>query len=158
MNKQEMFQAIVEKDRDAGEEWPATTKMLASWALRNKLCDAPRKQVIDLLAEDFATAMREEFFTDPQGRRVRQKHAIREIRELPDGSHEQLMFWVDMDDATPEQMQVAFQQRRFQILGDCRHLKTDVDSFNDNNKYGAHIQMVFDFNEDLAELDQPVEA
>lgn len=155
--KAEFYQEIVSMYRDAGEEWPASTKMLAAWAYRRKLCEPPRRNVIDMIASDFADAMREEFTTDPQGRRVRTKHAVRELRELPDGTHEQLVFWVDINDATPQQMQLAFQQRRMQVLGDCRHLKTDVDSYNDNNRNGARIQMVFDFTDDLAELEQSAE-
>jgi hypothetical protein len=34
-------------------------------------------------------------------------------------------------------MEIAFQQRRQQILGDCRQLKTDVDSYNDNYNSGS---------------------
>ena len=101
--------------------------------------------------------MREEYFTDIQGRRVRKKHAIREIQDIGDGKHKQLTFWVDIEDAEPKEMQAAFQQRRMQVLGDCRQLKTDVDSYNDNNKYNDSIQMYFDFTEDLIELEQPVE-
>ncbi len=50
-------------------------------------------------------------------------------------------------------MEVAFQQRRQQIVGDCRQLKTDVDSYNENANSEQPIQMVFDFTDDLAELD-----
>jgi hypothetical protein len=32
-----------------------------------------------------------------------------------------------------------------------------MDSYNDNNKYGAHIEMSFNFDEDLKELQQPPE-
>jgi hypothetical protein len=48
-------------------------------------------------------------------------------------------------------MAIAFQQRRQQILGDCRQLKTDLDSYNDNYNTAAPLQMVFDFRDDLAE-------
>jgi hypothetical protein len=48
-------------------------------------------------------------------------------------------------------MEIAFQQRRQQILGDCRQLKTDVDSYNDNYNDAEPLQMVFDFTDDLAE-------
>jgi len=155
--KVEQVRRIIREYRDAGEEWPPTSKMIASWAIRTNRWDMPRRNMIDLAARDIATAMREEYATDPQGRRVRKKHAIRELRGLPDGTHEQLMFWVDIEDADPEQMEKAFQLRRMQVLGDCKHLKTDVDSWNDNNKYGVHIQMEFDFSEDLAEMEQPAE-
>ncbi len=50
-------------------------------------------------------------------------------------------------------MQTAFQQRRQQIVGDCRQLKTDVDSYNENANPDTSIQMVFDFRQDLTELE-----
>ncbi len=54
-------------------------------------------------------------------------------------------------------MEIAFQQRRQQIVGDCRQLKTDADSFNDNSNPGSPIQMIFDFTDDLAELEAMVD-
>jgi len=62
-----------------------------------------------------------------------------------------------MRSAPREHMEVAFQQRRNQIVGDCRQLKRDVDSYNENNHDGTWIQMVFDFRQDLAELEQPTD-
>ena len=50
-------------------------------------------------------------------------------------------------------MAIAFQQRRQQIVGDCRQLKADTDSYNENNNTGKPIQMVIDFTDDLAELE-----
>ena len=50
-------------------------------------------------------------------------------------------------------MQIAFQQRRQQIVGDCRQLKTDVDSFNDNRSKDKPIPMIFNFTYDLMELE-----
>ncbi|MCW2313608.1 hypothetical protein [Rhodoferax antarcticus] len=49
-------------------------------------------------------------------------------------------------------MSLAFQQRRHQIVGDCRQLKMDVDSYNDNRLPVQPIQMIFDFTFDLEEL------
>jgi hypothetical protein len=51
-------------------------------------------------------------------------------------------------------MELAFAQRRQQILGDCHQLKMDVDSYNDGHADETPIQMVFDFTNDLAELEQ----
>jgi hypothetical protein len=50
-------------------------------------------------------------------------------------------------------MGIAFQQRRQQIVGDCRQLKSDVDSYNENRNPSSPIQMVFDFTLDLVELE-----
>ena len=44
-----------------------------------------------------------------------------------------------------------------QIVGNCKQLKTDADSFNDNHPSGRKIQLIFDFEADLAEMDQPTE-
>jgi len=50
-------------------------------------------------------------------------------------------------------MEVAFQQRRNQIVADCLQLKKDVDSYNENRQPVSPIQMIFDFTEDLTELE-----
>ncbi len=50
-------------------------------------------------------------------------------------------------------MIIASQQRRQQIVGDCRQLKTDVNSFNENNNTGDPIKMVFDFTYDVEEAE-----
>jgi hypothetical protein len=58
-----------------------------------------------------------------------------------------------MRTAPREHMEVAFQQRRQQIVGDCRQLKWDVDSYNQNHNAGEELQMVFDFTLDLEEIE-----
>lgn len=50
-------------------------------------------------------------------------------------------------------MEIAFQQRRQQIVGDCLQLKTDVDSFNENGKPDQPIQMILDFTRDVEEIE-----
>ncbi|OHB59297.1 MAG: hypothetical protein A2167_05710 [Planctomycetes bacterium RBG_13_46_10] len=150
------LQEFVLKYRESKQLWPATSKDIAAWAIRNNMWEAPQVSKIDILAKRISDAMRQEYFTDPQGRRIRKFHALRDIKILPDGTHKQLTFWIDLD-ADFIEVKTAFQQRRMGILGDCRQLKTDVDSYNDNNKYNLTIQMVFDFTEDLIELEQPQE-
>jgi len=70
-----------------------------------------------------------------------------------DRAGEQMPLWADIRSASREHMQVAFQQRRQQIVGDCRQLKADVDSHNENHNSGQAIQMVLDFTEDIEELE-----
>jgi hypothetical protein len=48
-------------------------------------------------------------------------------------------------------MQVALQQRRQQIVGDCYQLKMDTDSYNENRNPGPPIQLDLDFRDDVAE-------
>ena len=101
--------------------------------------------------------MREEKHMDRQGRTVRTMHAARCAQMNDDGSKTQLVLWDDIRLAGREHMEVAFQQRRTRLLSGCKQLKTDVDSFNENNVLYEPIQMVFDFTKDLEELEQPGE-
>lgn len=144
----EQLHRIVGEYMDSGEPWPATSRQIAAWGLERELWAPQRSGLIDQLADQLARAMREEYINDPQGRTVRAKHATR-IKQ--DG--EQLTFWADIRSADPGHMQIAFQQRRQQIVGDCRQLKTDVDSYNDNANPGTPIQLVLDFTADVAELE-----
>lgn len=147
------LQAIANRYRESGETWPATAKQIAAWAIRNRLWLPQPDSMLAELAEDLARAMREEYITDEQGRSVRRKHAARTVR---DGK--QLVLWADIQTATREHMEIAFQQRRQQIVGDCRQLKVDADSYNDNANPGRPINLVFDFRNDLEELEAVAES
>ena len=146
--KTEALQGIVVQYRETGQEWPATAKMIAGWALTNGLYQPSRKSVMDLLARDLSRAMREEYITDPQGRQVRRLHPRRVLGEMQQPTFE----WDDITTAPPDHMHMSFQQRRQMILGDCSQLKTDVDSYNENYNSGAPIPMSYDFSEDLEEM------
>jgi len=142
----EQLQRIVKQYITAGEEWPATSHQMAKYAIANHLWEAQRATVVDICAEQLARAMREEYIRDPQGRVVRAKHAARVAGE-------QTVLWDDIRTASRGHMVVALQQRRQQVVGDCRQLKLDTDSYNENNNPGKPIQMVFNFTDDLAELE-----
>jgi len=105
--------------------------------------------------------MREEYYTDPQGRRVRTKHAARmteeELRGEEDAAKRQSMLWADIRTADPDHIERALQQRRRQIVGNCKQLKTDLDSFHDNHPSGKKIQITFNFEDELSEMEQPIE-
>jgi hypothetical protein len=92
--------------------------------------------------------MSEEYITDAQGRRVRAKHVVRTQQ-----GGKQLYLWNDIRTADHAHMEVAFKQRRNQIVADCLQLKNDVDSYNENRQPASPIQMIFDFTDDLTELE-----
>ena len=50
-------------------------------------------------------------------------------------------------------MHMSFQQHRRKIVGECRQLKTDLDSYNDAHSNDEPMQISFDFNMDLAEIE-----
>lgn len=138
------MQIIVTKYIAAHEEWPATTRQIAAWAIREKMWASHPSSLVNQCAEALAEAMREEYIIDPQGRTVRAKHAAR---------IDQAVLWGDIRTAPRGHMEVAFKQRRHQIVGDCRQLKADVDSFNENREPGEPIQLSLDFTRDVAELE-----
>ena len=140
------MQKIVAEYRLAGGSWPAQSKDIAAWAIRTGRWELPDSAAIRQCSEDISRAMREEYFTDPKGRRVRLKHPV----SLKRGA-EQLVLWDDIRTAPRQHMLMAFQQRRQQIFGDCRQLKKDVDSYNDRNADQPCIQIVFNFIRDLEE-------
>ena len=151
------MQKLVHKYKDSGNKWPAPAKEIAAWAMHNGLYEPKPHDVLRDCAESIAEAMRLEHFEDPQGRSVRKWHALRLTKEQLIEGQEQTVLWLDIESDPPEYMKRSFQQRRGQILGDCKQLKTDIDSYNDNYNKGESIQLLFDFEEDLAEMEQPAE-
>lgn len=142
------LQDIVAAYREAGQRWPPSKRDIANWGFREKLWQPREADVIDLFADQLARAMREEYYTDPQGRTVRAKHVARVER---DGKT--LPLWDDIRTAERPHMESAFQQRRLGIVGDCKQLKTDVDSYNENRNPGPAIQLNLNFNRDVEEAE-----
>jgi hypothetical protein len=133
---------------EKGDGVPFTRSDVARWALATARIQRPAGYAENLvarqLAKEFGEAMREDYATDRQGRTVRAFHAARVGGQTR---------WNSREKASREFLETSFMQRREQVVGDCRHLKTDVDSCNENLFPDRPIQMVFDFSTDLAELE-----
>ncbi len=131
MSLLEQNQRIVDQYRESGQPWPATSTDIARWAIDKHLWQIHPGAVVRQCADQIANAMREEFYTDPQGRRVRLLHAA----PYPKNGRQYLL-WDDMRTASREHMHAAFQNRRQQVVRDCYHLKLDADSYNQNYNKG----------------------
>jgi len=149
MSLTEQFQRLA--SRYISEHGRASPAEIAAWLVHNNRWRPEPSDMVRQCARLLARAMRQEYIIDPQGRKVRAKHAVTEH-----DSGSQTAFWDDIRTASREHMHIAFQQRREQIVGDCRQLKTDVDSYNDNQNAGSSLQMIFDFTDDLVELEAGV--
>ena len=123
-----------------------TTRELAAWAIRTGRWEAPPDVIIHACQEDYAKALREQYIEDEHGRPVRAKHSAR-IKK----GNEQRYLWADIRRVRRQHMEIAFQQRRQQIVGDCRQLKRDADYYNSLHSGALSIQLVFDFTEDVEE-------
>jgi len=148
----EQMQKLVDEYRASGEQWPATRRDMARWMLRNKKWDRCEESLVEMCARDIARALREEYYTDPQGRRVRTKHAAK--FPAPDTEDGQKTLWDDIRTAHRPFMERAFKGRRSQIVGDCVQLNTDVKSYNDNKANDNPILMLWDFTDDVLESEQ----
>ena len=143
------MQRIVDEYRLEGLQWPTSARVIADWAIRTGRWELPAAAIRRRCADDLASAMREEYMTDRRGRRVRLLHPAPLV--ATEGQTE--MVWDDIRTASRAHMQVSFQHRRKGIVGDCRQMKVDVDSYNDAHPEAEPIQIVFDFTMDLAELE-----
>jgi hypothetical protein len=142
----EALQKLADEYFSQANSTTATTKEIAVWALRNGKWDAPEDLVLRKCREDFARALREQYIEDARGNPVRAKHVARIKR-----GDEQLYLWADIRRAPREHMEIAFQQQRRQIVGDCRQLKRDVGYYNDAHPTEPGIQLLLDFTEDVEE-------
>jgi hypothetical protein len=121
---------------------------IAVWGYNAGELQAHSGSIVKQFAREIARALREDYYVDPQGRSVRSNHAAPFVVE-----GKQKMLWDDIRTATPEHMEKSLKLRRQQIVGDCSQLKKDQDSYNDNNTHGAIIQLSFNFEKDVKELE-----
>ncbi len=137
---------------ESGGSEPIDLDLVSDFAIDGGHWD--RKNINDLMRQlckrDFSRAFREQHHRDAQGRDVRTLHA-----KVEKTGETQTTLWGDIRKEPPEFMEVAFKQRRSQIVGDCAQLKTDVDSWNDNNTFDGNYQLMLDFADDVAEREQP---
>lgn len=144
----EQLQMIWRVYEEAGNPTPAPLHDVAEWAVKEGFWKHRPTDLVKECAAALADALRQEYYTDKQGRRVRAKHAARVER-----NGEQMVFWADMRRAPREYMELSLKQRRQQIVSDCQQLKSDADSYNENHPKERAIQLIFDFTRDLQELE-----
>ena len=129
------------------QEGPARAADVAQWAIRTGRYDLETPTIEKVSARDLAQAMREEYITDAKGRRVRATHPAKARRDgVP------IVLWDDIRTAPRGHMEMAFQWRRNHIVGECRLVKADTDSYNESHPGEQPIQMVLDFTRDVEEL------
>ena len=107
----------------------------------------PKTDPLAALTQSLTRALRTEYRIDEKRRRYRVNHAVKTVN----GSV-QTTLWADIDFAPHNHMEKAFNQRREQIVDDCvPQLQTDIDVYNDKNKEGHVIQLILNFEDDVAE-------
>jgi hypothetical protein len=136
------------KQINTGEK---TAREIAAWLLAENKCKPTQQEEIDILTRHVSRAMRAQFTIDPDGRKVRQKHAVRRKIQDSDGSFKQQTFWQDMDLASPQFMFESFQQRRGTLADGAWQLDQDLASYNKFYNKGVPLQIMLDFRDDVEE-------
>ncbi len=148
MSYSKRMQRLFREYEEQGNPMPADLNDVAEWALRTgKWAPAP-ELARRKLVEDLGRALREEYFTDEEGHRVRAKHPAVVKRG---GS--QYHLWQDARTASHTHMSAAFTGRRNGVIGDLMQLKRDVDWYNRFHEDRPSVQLVLNFENDIAELD-----
>lgn len=122
------------------------------WAVKTGRYQRKPLTLAQQCRREIARSLRVQHSRDPQGREPRKWHAV--IVDRP----EQKAIWAEFKIAKPDHMRISLQQRRQKFAGGIKQHKTDAESYNDNNIYGAKITLFdYDFNKDLEEGDLPGE-
>lgn len=123
---------------------------VSEWAIETGRYQRPTISMQKQCRKEMADAMRKAKYTDAQGRiDVRTKHAVRiKIK----GEQKSLVVWVDIRTAKPNSMRESLRQGRKAMANDAIKHNTYLESYNDNNLFGAKLP-TFDYNlnMDLAE-------
>ena len=144
----EQLLRIVEDYRAAGEPWPATREQMAEWAVANDRYQLTRGMAVSQCAEKISRAMGLEHVKDNQGRSVRKYYAAR-VRENGATGHE-----MGRSKCRAPFHGGSCRKSKESGLGQCWQLKNDIDSYNERRCPDQPIQMDFNFNVDLEELEQ----
>lgn len=113
----------------------------ADWALATNRYQRLPMSIKQQCMVDMRRALQQATYTDPQGNKVRSKHAVK------GWLGQQLTFWIDPRTAKPDVMMEAFKQTYNGIGNDVKRHAIEKQSYDLNNLYGATLPLFdYDFN------------
>lgn len=141
MAKKKEMQYLLHRFREETGQELVDMHELAKFAVAKGWPLPTPKSPLDRLAEQFASAAREELRKDEvTGRPYRANLAV----TSPQGT-----FWIDIDTAPRKHAHKAFIQRREQMVGDALQLTFDVMHWNRVNPEDQPIEMPLDLGPDV---------
>jgi len=147
MTYKDQLLLIWEKYREQVSKDPVDLKIVAAWAIQNRLWQPRPVELNTKLAEDLAASLREQTRTDSKGRNYR---AFIPVRKRGSGGTP-LFEWGDIDASPRAHVEKSLQQERRSISSDCFALAMKQDHYNDEHPDEEPLQIVFDFTDDIAE-------
>lgn len=146
MTQTELMQTLWKRyQKEHGYE-SSRTREVVEWAVTEGLLPIPKVDPIDILSNQMAKALREETAVDEEGREYRVNHAVKITK-----NGTQTTIWGILGHMPDNQTEMSFTQRREQIIGDCLHLRNDVDAYNNIQKGNKLYQLELNFTEDVEE-------
>jgi hypothetical protein len=76
-SRTEYLQDIINDYMEETGQETVNMRDVAAWAIRKRRWETPPRDKVKQCSAELARAAREEYYEDPQGRRVRRKHAYR---------------------------------------------------------------------------------
>jgi len=139
--------ALIEEYRATHGNLPHSMDFVAVWALNEGKIQASRRSIVKEVARRLSRAAQHQHHRDPQGRRVRTYHAAKYQRLTTGGQMVFETMWDHIESMSAEHWRVSSSQRLGQIAGECKSLKTDEESFMENNPNGSGYvsNLVFNF-------------
>lgn len=148
MTKNEQLQSLIQLYKTETGNKSVDMDMVADWAIKRGAKLPSPKTAKELFVTQLSDAARNEYKTDSKtGYSYRVNHALRVQNK--DGRQHTL--WVDIEDASRNQMLTSLTNRRQQMVGDAVQLKIDEEIWNNRNQDQESIELVMDLTYDVEE-------
>ncbi len=145
MSERKDMQRLIRHYKDETGERELDMHKIAKWAAGKGWPLPALPDPLDLLAKKFKEAARDEIEYDKKtGKPYRVYHALKTSHGAT-----QLHLFIDIEDATRDQMLVSLVSRREQMVSDGVMLKYDEDHWNAQHPNDEPIQLPMDFTFDI---------
>ena len=139
------------------EQPPLDPKRVAQWAFDQGLWKPIETEPREVLRRKLCRAFRNEYITDPQTREVRANFAKIEEVMTAEGPKRMAKFY-PMFQSPAEIARQHFQMERRLAVENAVQLSLELESYNDNNEFGAALQPIdWNIGKDLEERSLPTE-
>ena len=145
MSKKSEMQRLIRAYKDETKEREIDMKKVAHWAAGKGWPLPKPRDPLDLLAQQFSEAAREETRLDKKtGRPYRANHSF-----MVKQGGQQLHLWIDIDEAPRGPMLKSAVTRREQMVGDGLQLTLDLMHWNSINSDKEPIDLPMDLTFDI---------
>jgi hypothetical protein len=137
------------------ERPPIDPKRVADWAWERGLWKPTETDPREVLRRKLSRALRHEYITDPQNREVRASFASVEEVMTSDGPKRMARYY-PIFEAPADVARQHFQLERRIAVENASQLSLDLQSYNDNNKFGAILPSIdWNISKDMEEMNLP---